>query len=87
MRKAPHFIVVDHDILVRMSGDHYGTHASPVPHERRGHWRRLAERCRHAKLSGKDKVFVRPTYVGERNFEDPKNKYEVLMDFGAKEAS
>jgi len=25
--------------------------------------------------------------VGERNFEDPKNKYEVLMDFGAKEAS
>lgn len=87
MRKAPHFIVVDHDILVRMSGDHYGTHASPVPHERRGHWRRLAERCRHAKLSGKEKVFVRPTYVGERNFEDPKNKYEVLMDFGAKEAS
>jgi len=86
-RKTPHYIVVDHDVLVGMSSGHYGTHASPVPHERRGHWRRLAERCRHARTSGKDKVFVRPTYVGERTFADDKNRYEVLMDFGTKEAS
>lgn len=71
-----------HDILVGMSQGHYGTHASPVPHERRGHWRRLADRCRHARLSGKDKVFVRPAYVGERTFSNDKNRYEVLMDFG-----
>lgn len=87
VRKSPHFIVVDHDVLVRMSQGHYGTHASPVPHERRGHWRRLAERCRHAKLLGKDRVFVRPTYVGERNFSDEKNHYEVLMDFEKKEVA
>lgn len=83
VRKAPHFIVVDHDVLVGMSSRKAseGTHASPVPHHRRGHWMRLAERCRHAKLLGKDRVYVRPTYVGERLFADEKNLYEVLMDF------
>jgi hypothetical protein len=85
-RKSPHYIVVDHEVLVSMSNGHYGTHASPVPHERRGHWRRLAERCVHARLQ-KDRVFVRPTYVGEKTFTDPKNRYEVLLDFGKKEAS
>lgn len=87
IRKAPHFIVVDHDILVEMAGKKSpeGTHASPVPHHRRGHWMRLAERCKHARLLGKDRVFVRPTYVGERSFTDEKNLYDVLLDFGRKE--
>jgi hypothetical protein len=82
--KTPHFLIVDHDVIVRMRRDPDGTHASPVPHERRGHWRRLAERCRHAKLFGKDKVYVRPSLVGEPKFEDAKNLYEVLPDFGKK---
>lgn len=79
--KAPHFIVVDHEVLVRMSGRMGGTHASPVPHERRGHWRRLAERCRHARLTGAERTWVGPAYVGERTFSDGKNAYEVLLDF------
>jgi hypothetical protein len=81
-QKIPHFLVVDHEVIVRMRNDPSGTHASPVPHERRGHWRRLAERCRHAKLLGKDKTYVRPSLVGEPKFEDAKNLYEVLLDFG-----
>jgi hypothetical protein len=79
--KLPHFIVVDHDVVVGMRRDPEGTHSSPVPHERRGHWRRLAERCKYAKLMGKDKVFVRPTLVGETTWESQKNYYEVIMDF------
>lgn len=81
VRKGPHFIVVDHEELTRMSRPAAagGTHASPVPHERRGHWRRLAERCRLAREGGRDKVFVKPTYVGERSFSDEKNKYEVVF--------
>lgn len=82
-QKAKHFIVVDHTVLVRMRGDATttpGTHASPVPHERRGHWRRVAERCRHAKLMGKDRVFVRPTLVGDPTWKHEKNFYEVLPD-------
>lgn len=87
--KTPHFIIVDHDVLVRMSGRHEadGTHASPIPHHRRGHWMRLAERCRHAKLLGKEKVFVKPTYVGERVFNDAKNHYEVIMNFNKGQAT
>lgn len=81
IRKKPHYIVVDHEIVVRMSRGS-GEHASPVPHERRGHWRRLAEHCRHAREGGKEKTWVRPTYVGETIFSDEKNKYEVLMNFG-----
>ena len=85
VRKSPHFIVVDHEVLVNMTRrEPVGTHASPVPHHRRGHWKRLAQRCRHARLMGKEKVFVRPTYVGERVFSDDKHLYEVLLDFNEK---
>lgn len=79
-QKARHFIVVDHEVLVRMRGSQGGTHASPVQHERRGHWRRLAERCRHAKLLGKDRVFVRPALVGDPAWKGEKNFYEVMPD-------
>jgi len=78
--KSPHFIVIDHDVLVLMRGDrNVGTHASPVPHHRRGHWKRLSERCKFARMMGKEKVFVKPTYVGKRSFSDEKNFYEVLL--------
>lgn len=79
--KTPHFVVVDHEVLVRMRKDPEGTHASPVPHDRRGHWARLPERCRHARLLGKDKVWKRPTFVGEKTWQGEKALYEVLLDF------
>jgi hypothetical protein len=80
--KSPHYVVVDHDVLVQMSRrEPVHTHASPVPHHRRGHWMRLAERCTYARLMGKERVFVKPAYVGQRTFEDEKAKYIVLLDF------
>jgi hypothetical protein len=82
--KSSHFLVVDHEVIVGLRKDPVSTHASPVPHERRGHWARLAERCRHAKLLGNDKVWKKPTFVGERIWTDEKNLYEVLIDFGKK---
>lgn len=86
VQKSPHYVVVDHEVLVSMSGRNgaAGTHASPVPHHRRGHWMRLAERCRAARETGKERVWVRPSYVGEREFADLKNDYKVLLDFGVK---
>lgn len=85
MRKAAHFIVVDHDVLVGMSpSGPKGTHASPVPHHRRGHWKRLAERCKTARELGKLKVWARPAFVGERTFSDEKHLYEVMLDFNKK---
>jgi hypothetical protein len=85
-RKRPYFIVVDHDVLVRMrrgipaEGAEIDR-ASPTPHHRRGHWARLAERCRHARLLGKNRVWKRPAFVGDTKFQDEKNFYEVLLDF------
>jgi hypothetical protein len=77
-QKPVHFIVVDHTVLVRMRAEGGGTHASPVPHERRGHWRRLSERCRHAKLLGRDRILVRPAIVGDFVWKGQRNVYEVL---------
>ena len=93
IRKTPHFIVVDHTVLVRMRNGEHGDdqegeldRASPVPHHRRGHWARLAaERFRHARLLGKNRVWKRPTFVGDRKFEDDRNYYEVVIPDGSKQ--
>jgi len=79
-RKRDRYIVVDHEVLVGMSQGTFGTHESPIPHERRGHWRRLSERCTIAKRDGRTRTWVRPSYVGERTFSGPRARYEVLMD-------
>lgn len=85
-QKTQHYVVVDHDVLVQMSGrEATGTHASPVPHHRRGHWMRLGERCREARAAGKERVWVRPTYVGDQEFADVRNEYKVMMEFGKKQ--
>ena len=85
IQKTPHFIVVDHEVLTALNPNRRSSeagHASPVPHYRRGHWMKLAERCRHARLLGKNRVLVRDTFVGDANFRGDKNFYEVLLDFG-----
>jgi len=49
-QKRRHVLIVDHEVLIQMrEGDvdlHMGTHASPVPHHRRGHWKQLPPRDR-----------------------------------------
>ena len=81
-KKRSHFIVVDHAELRELNPAtraSAGSHTSPVPHARRGHWRRLAESCRVLRMQGKEKVFVRPAFVGEREFEADRMKYRVLL--------
>lgn len=78
--KRPRYIIVDHEVLVGMNKP-IGTHASPIPHKRRGHWMRLSKRCRHAKERGLEKVWVRDTYVGETDFVQNGRRYQVLLDF------
>ncbi len=81
-RKRKHFIVIDHDELVALNPatrSAHGAHASPVPHARRAHWRKLADRCAKARAEGKTKVWVGETYVGDREFGDEKNRYRVIL--------
>lgn len=81
VKKTPHYVVLDYDGLQELRGVPLGgTHASPVPHHRRGHWMRLSERCRNARALGLDKTWVRPSFIGDREFSDVKNKYIVHLD-------
>lgn len=50
-----------------------GRHASPVPHARRGHPRRLA---------GNRITWVRPTWVGAREWQHQGRVYKILMNEG-----
>jgi hypothetical protein len=88
IRKLPHYIVVDHDVLVDLRKNPSGTHASPVPHKRRGHWARLADRCRKAFAEGRytlvngvPKIYKKWSQVGDPEFGDENNRYLVLTDF------
>lgn len=86
LQKKPHYIVIDHESLVDLNPQSTGgTHRSPTPHARRGHWRRLADRCLHAKASGKQQIWVGETYVGATEFEDERNRYEVLVNRSLRE--
>ncbi len=82
VRKRPFYIVINHDRLVSLNpaNAREGGHRSPVPHARRGHWMELAERCRLARAEGKTRVWLKQVYVGERQFEDEKNRYRVFVD-------
>jgi hypothetical protein len=82
IRKRPHYIVIDREDLVNLNPATRapdGTHASPIPHSRRGHWRRLSERCTAARAAGRTKTWVADAYVGEREFADEKNRYRVVL--------
>lgn len=82
VRKRPRYIVIDYERLIDLNPStrrgEGGT--SRVPHARRGHWMRLAERCRLARAEGKSRVWVKDSYVGQREFADGKNQYLVLID-------
>jgi hypothetical protein len=60
-----------------------GSHASPRPHQRRGHWATL----RHPKFSRNAdgsfrQVFVKPAWVGPREWIMQGNRYRVINQQG-----
>jgi hypothetical protein len=79
-QKRSRYIIVDHEVLVNRLKPQ-STHASPVPHQRRGHWMRLSERCKHARARGSDRVWVKDCNVGESDFVVSNRRYQVLLDF------
>jgi hypothetical protein len=81
-RKRPRFIVVDRTGFEDMRRPALGgTHASPIPHERQGHWRRLSERCTRARAEGRTRTFVRDAIIGETEFKDGRAVYKLVLDF------
>lgn len=49
------------------SGEKRGTHASPIPHARRGHWRHLEDR----------RTWVRPAWIGATEWEHEGRIYKI----------
>lgn len=56
--------------------DRGGTHASPHPHQRLGHWANL----RHERYKNKrgERIWVKPAWVGDREWVFEGNRYRVL---------
>jgi hypothetical protein len=81
-RKRPRYIVLDLPgfYALRESVTGGGTHASPIPHQRRGHLRRLGERCAKARAEGREYVFIRTTIVGDTEFQDASCRYKVILN-------
>lgn len=51
-----------------------GSHASPIPHQRRGHWRHL----KADRFKSKRPVWVRPAWIGDKEWVFNGNTYKVL---------
>jgi hypothetical protein len=79
-----HYILVDpahvRDYGHPSAGEPHGTHRSPVPHARRGHWRRLPEGF------SKQKIWVRETFVGATEWSSEGRVYKIIDLSGAPKA-
>lgn len=74
--RNPHIVLLDPKTRRAKKAPQGGTHASPYPHPRKGHWRTY----RHPKftnLQGQRRR-VKPAYVGEREFVQGGSVYKVI---------
>jgi hypothetical protein len=78
-RNIDRYILISHEEVTDLNPENRKPTGRTVrPHTRRAHWRTLPERAVHKRAQGITRVFVRPSLVGPRNFEDHANKYRVL---------
>ena len=73
---GPRVLLLDRMPTTQSEGT--GTHASPKPHRRRGHWKTLSHpRFRHHPKYGK-KIYVKPSFVGPRQVSYEGNIYRLV---------
>ena len=73
---GPRVLLLDRMPTTQSQGT--GTHASPKPHRRRGHWKTLSHpRFRHHPQYGK-KIYVKPSFVGPRQVSYEGNIYRLI---------
>ena len=75
--KGPRVLLLDR--MPTTQGPGTGTHASPKPHRRRGHWKTLSHpRYRHHPQYQK-KIYVKPSFVGPRQTTYEGNIYRLVQ--------
>ena len=74
---GPHILFLDRMPTTQKAGT--GTHASPKPHRRRGHWKTLNHpRFRHHPQY-QQKIYVKPSFVGPRQTTYEGNIYRLVQ--------
>ena len=74
---GPHILFLDRMPTTQKEGT--GTHASPKPHRRRGHWKTLNHpRFRHHPQY-QQKIYVKPSFVGPRQTTYEGNIYRLVQ--------
>jgi len=74
---GPHILFLDRMPTTQKKGT--GTHASPKPHRRRGHWKTLSHpRFRHHPQY-QQKIYVKPSFVGPRQTTYEGNVYRLVQ--------
>ena len=74
---GPHVLLLDR--MPTTQKPKTGTHASPKPHRRRGHWKTLSHpRYRHHPQYQK-KIYVKPSFVGPRQTKYEGNIYRLVQ--------
>ena len=75
--KGPRVLLLDR--MPTTQGPGTGTHASPKPHRRRGHWKTLSHpRYRHHPQYQK-KIYVKPSFVGPKQATYEGNIYRLVQ--------
>lgn len=76
--KGPSLLLLDR--MPSQQAQSTGTHASPKPHRRRGHWRTLSHpRYRNHPQYG-SKIYVKPSFIGPRQEVYQGNVYRLIQD-------
>ena len=74
---GPHILLLDR--LPSTQKPHQGgTHASPKPHRRRGHWKTLNHPRYRRHPQYQKKIFVKPSFVGPRQATYEGNVYRLV---------
>lgn len=78
----PYFILIDPNRAReygRKESEQGGSHASPRPHSRRGHWRELrAERYEREMDGSARRVWIKPVWIGAMEWVDQGQSYKVV---------
>ena len=74
---GPHVLLLDRMPTTQSEGT--GTHASPKPHRRRGHWKTLTNPRFRNHPQYQSKIYVKPSFVGPRQVSYEGNIYRLVQ--------
>ena len=75
---GPHILLLDRMPTTQNNSHQGGTHASPKPHRRRGHWKTLQHPKYRHHPQYKKKIYIKPSFVGPKQVTYEGNIYRLV---------